>query len=161
MRGHRLARVRKLMETGVRLCRLTISPPCPAALIAAVLLTCLSSATATAAQANSGAEVYLHAGCFACHGQLGYGGAGPSFREDKLLSADQYVVGQILLGRGIMPSFAARLDNGQIAEVATFIRNSWGNAFGPVSPDQVAQIRQSLEADAPSKSAQKKHHGEP
>ena len=46
----------------------------------------------------------MQSGCFACHGELGYGGAGPRFRNDKLLAADQYVIGQILIGRGIMPA---------------------------------------------------------
>ncbi len=83
----------------------------------------------------------MRAGCFACHGEMGYGGAGPRFRNDKLLAADDYVVGQILLGRGIMPSFAHKLDDHQIAAVATYIRTSWGNDFGPVSVDQVAKAR--------------------
>ena len=90
---------------------------------------------------RTGGETYMRAGCFACHGEMGYGGAGPRFRNDKLLAADDYVVGQILLGRGIMPSFAHKLDDQQIAAVATYIRNSWGNDFGPVSADQVAKAR--------------------
>ena len=153
-------RVRKPMETGVRHCRLTILPR-RSALTAAILLACLSSDAVRAAQADPGSQVYLHSGCFACHGELGYGGAGPRFRGDKLLSADQYVVGQILLGRGIMPSFADRLSDSQIAEVATYIRTSWGNDFGAVSPDQVAQIRQALNPEAPAGSSQRKRHGEP
>ena len=40
-----------------------------------------------------------------------------------------------------MPSFAWRLDDGQVADVLTYIRNSWGNGAGPVSADGVAQIR--------------------
>lgn len=93
---------------------------------------------------NHGAEVYAKANCAACHGGLGYGGAGPRFRGDKLLSADTYVVGQILIGRGIMPAFGDTLSNDEIAAVATYIRTSWGNDFGPVSPSRVAEIRKSL-----------------
>ena len=51
----------------------------------------------------------------------------PRFRNDKLLAADQYVIGQILIGRGIMPAFAHKLNDEQIAAVATYVRNSWGN----------------------------------
>lgn len=103
----------------------------------------LSLFLATSAHAGpiSGAETYMRSGCFACHGEMGYGGAGPRFRDDKLLAADQYVVGQILLGRGIMPSFANKLTDQQIAAVATYIRNSWGNDFGPISAEEVAKGR--------------------
>jgi aldose sugar dehydrogenase len=86
----------------------------------------------------------MHNGCFACHGELGYGGAGPSFRGDKLLMADQYVITQILIGRGIMPSFADRLNDDQIAAVATYLRYSWGNNYGAVTPARVAEIRKSV-----------------
>lgn len=100
---------------------------------------------------HHGAEVYAKANCAACHGGLGYGGAGPRFRGDKLLSADTYVVGQILIGRGIMPAFGDTLSNDEIAAVATYIRTSWGNDFGPVSPSRVAEIRKSLtEQNAPA-----------
>ena len=88
----------------------------------------------------------MRAGCFACHGEMGYGGAGPGFRNDKLLAANDYVVGQILLGRGIMPSFAHKLDDQQIAAVASYIRNSWGNDFGPVSGEEVAKARKQFKA---------------
>jgi mono/diheme cytochrome c family protein len=103
----------------------------------------LSAFIASSVQAgpSAGGETYMRAGCFACHGEMGYGGAGPRFRNDKLLAADDYVIGQILLGRGIMPSFAHKLDDQQIAAVASYIRNSWGNDFGPVSADQVAKAR--------------------
>lgn len=117
------------------------------ALTAALLLVAVLMAGVPALAGSSshdGAEVYARAHCATCHGGLGYGGAGPRFRGDKLLSADTYVVGQILLGRGIMPSFADTLSDDEIAAVATYIRTSWGNDFGPVSPNRVAEIRKSL-----------------
>ena len=40
-----------------------------------------------------------------------------------------------------MPSFAWKLDDAEIAAVATFVRNSWGNAAPPVSPAKVAKLR--------------------
>jgi mono/diheme cytochrome c family protein len=97
-----------------------------------------------APDSSHGAEIYVRANCSACHGGLGYGGAGPRFRNDKLLSADTYVVGQILMGRGIMPAFKDRLSDEEIAAVATYIRTSWGNDFGPVSSTRVAEIRKSM-----------------
>lgn len=91
-----------------------------------------------------GEEVYVRANCSACHGGQGYGGAGPRFRNAQLLSADTYVVGQILIGRGIMPAFKDKLSDEEIAAVATYIRTSWGNDYGSVSPARVAEIRESL-----------------
>lgn len=100
-----------------------------------------------------GGDVYAYAHCAACHGGLGYGGAGPRLRGDPLLEADTYVVGQILLGRGIMPSFGDKLSDREIAAVATYIRTSWGNDFGAVAPERVAEIRESLEEQQATDSA--------
>lgn len=102
------------------------------------------------AGAPSGAQVYMQARCFACHGEYGYGGAGPRFRENRFVGLTDYVVGQILVGRGIMPSFANTLDNEQIAAVASYVRTSWGNKFGPVKPQQVAQVRQQVQLQPPA-----------
>lgn len=43
-----------------------------------------------------------------------------------------------------MPSFAWKLNDQQIADVATYIRNSWGNQAEPVPADQVADLRGKL-----------------
>ncbi len=40
-----------------------------------------------------------------------------------------------------MPSFAWRLDDRQVADVLTYIRNSWGNPAAPVTPETVGAIR--------------------
>lgn len=48
------------------------------------------------------------------------------------------------MGRGIMPAFKDRLSDEEIAAVATYIRTSWGNDFGPVSSTRVAEIRKSM-----------------
>jgi alcohol dehydrogenase (quinone), cytochrome c subunit len=42
-----------------------------------------------------------------------------------------------------MPGFAAMTD-GEVADVATYIRNSWGNRAPPVSPDMVAKLRRAI-----------------
>jgi len=42
---------------------------------------------------------------------------------------------------GAMPSFAWKLSDEQVAAVATYLRNSWGNAAKPVSADDVADKR--------------------
>ena len=40
-----------------------------------------------------------------------------------------------------MTAFGEHLDDAQIAAIATFVRNSWGNDYGPVTPDEVAAAR--------------------
>jgi mono/diheme cytochrome c family protein len=40
-----------------------------------------------------------------------------------------------------MPAYAKDLSDHQIADVATYIRNSWGNAAPAVTPEQVAKAR--------------------
>jgi mono/diheme cytochrome c family protein len=47
-----------------------------------------------------------------------------------------------------MPAFAWKLDDRQVAAVATYLRNNWGNAAPAVSPDQVARLRARLRFDA-------------
>jgi mono/diheme cytochrome c family protein len=44
-----------------------------------------------------------------------------------------------------MPEFA-RLDDGQIADVASYIRNDWGNSAPTVSATQAHMLRQALKA---------------
>lgn len=43
-----------------------------------------------------------------------------------------------------MPSFAWKLDDAQVADLLTYIRNSWGNEAAPVSAQSVGKIRASL-----------------
>lgn len=90
-------------------------------------------------QAN-GQDVYQQQ-CAQCHGQNGRGGIGPALAGDQNLQDAQWVVDQILHGGGGMPAFADQLSNEQIAAVATHERTSWGNSFGEVTEDQVAQVR--------------------
>ena len=47
-----------------------------------------------------------------------------------------------------MPAFAWKLDDRQVAAVATYVRNNWGNAAPAVGSDQVAKLRDKLAFDA-------------
>ena len=47
-----------------------------------------------------------------------------------------------------MPAFAWKLDDRQVAAVATYVRNEWGNAAPAVGADQVARLRAKLAFDA-------------
>ena len=48
-----------------------------------------------------------------------------------------------------MPSFAWKLTDQQVADVATYTRNSWGNRAPQVDPDQVAKLRAKLKLVKP------------
>ena len=43
-----------------------------------------------------------------------------------------------------MPAFGWKLTDQQIAAVANYVRNSWGNAAPPVPPDKVKSLRDTL-----------------
>lgn len=99
--------------------------------------------------ATNGAQVFKQARCYACHGEQGFGGVGPKFRQDRFLGLADYVIAQILIGRGIMPSFAETLNDEQIAAVASYIRQSWGNNYGDVKAQEVAATRKELKEKMP------------
>jgi mono/diheme cytochrome c family protein len=43
-----------------------------------------------------------------------------------------------------MPSYAWKLSDEEIADVATYVRNAWGNQASEVSPGQVKRLRAKL-----------------
>jgi mono/diheme cytochrome c family protein len=57
-----------------------------------------------------------------------------------------------------MPSFAWKLSDAEIADVATYIRNSWGNRASAVSPDAVTSLRHRLGLDRPHLTADSGDH---
>jgi mono/diheme cytochrome c family protein len=103
----------------------------------------------------AGAAVYAHA-CIACHEAGGEGAPRiypPLPGNANLQSADPASTLRIILdgaqtvttprapNTGSMPAYARDLSDRQIADVATYIRNSWGNAAPAVTPEQVAKAR--------------------
>jgi mono/diheme cytochrome c family protein len=96
--------------------------------------------------------------CSACHGMNGEGvsHAFPPLHGDANLQQDdpRTVVRFILTGvraaptasrptAFAMPSFAWVLDDRQVAAVATYVRNAWGNRAPAVSPSKVRDVRKS------------------
>jgi mono/diheme cytochrome c family protein len=79
--------------------------------------------------------------CAACHGASGQGAQGPAFAGNEALADADYVARTIIHGFGYMPPFGGRLDDRQIAAIATYIRESWGNSLGAVQPAEVAAQR--------------------
>jgi mono/diheme cytochrome c family protein len=107
------------------------------------------------AQMADGEKLYKGA-CIACHEADGTGAPRiypPLPGNANLQSADPSSTLRILLdgaetvttprapNTGSMPAYAGKLSDQEIADVATYIRNSWGNAAPPVTPAQVAKAR--------------------
>jgi mono/diheme cytochrome c family protein len=101
-------------------------------------------ALAQGADPASGSQIFLSAHCDICHGGMGSGGAGPALRNNRMLRVSDYVAAQILLGGGMMPPFADKLSDQQIAAVASYIRTSWGNKAGPIDAATVTGVRKLL-----------------
>jgi mono/diheme cytochrome c family protein len=47
-----------------------------------------------------------------------------------------------------MPSFAWKLTDAEIADVGTYVRNSWGNQASALERDDVSKLRKELGLDA-------------
>jgi mono/diheme cytochrome c family protein len=105
-----------------------------------------------------GAAVYL-ASCDVCHSANGegYAHAFPALAGNPVVLSDDpsSVINIILAGARrpvtqgapsglVMPSLAWKLTDQQVADVASFIRSSWGNDAAAVTPEQVAQLRKSF-----------------
>jgi mono/diheme cytochrome c family protein len=122
-----------------------------------------ASPTSDAGQPDSaamtrGAAVYSDA-CASCHLEGGKGQPGyfPPLGGDTMAEQDNPdgLIHLILAGGRTapapsavtplsMPSFAWKLDDQEIADVSTYIRNSWGSRAKPVSAGQVAAMRRHL-----------------
>jgi alcohol dehydrogenase (quinone), cytochrome c subunit len=44
-----------------------------------------------------------------------------------------------------MPAFAWRLDDQEVADVVTFIRDSWGNQGKPITASEVTKLRKAAQ----------------
>ncbi len=87
-----------------------------------------------------GRDVYvLH--CVVCHSLDGSGGVGQSLVGNERLLDTDHVLSQIMRGTRFMPRFDAVLNDEEIALVATYVRNSWGNRFGLVEEEEVSRKR--------------------
>jgi len=83
------------------------------------------------------------ANCAVCHGAEGGGGIGPALAGNSIVGNTPFIAGRIINGfiEHGMPGFGTALDDHEIAAVATFVRNSWGNDFGAVLDEEVTAQR--------------------
>jgi mono/diheme cytochrome c family protein len=118
----------------------------------------VASGTPDAAVMKRGAAIYSDA-CTACHMEQGVGQPGffpPLANNSVSQQADPTGVLHIILAGDrtaatakrptalSMPSFAWKLNDQQVADVATYLRNSQGNRASAISVQQVAALRKSL-----------------
>lgn len=100
-----------------------------------------------------GEDIYANV-CIACHqpGGEGIQNIFPALSGNPLLTGDDpgYFIDVVLNGRGGMPMFAGSYDDTEIAAITTYVRQAWDNDAGPVSPEQVAAIRDADEAEEES-----------
>ncbi|HEX2838062.1 MAG TPA: cytochrome c [Phycisphaerales bacterium] len=109
----------------------------------------------SSAQYAKGQQLFLGV-CTLCHMEQGEGQPGmvPTLHGAPIATGDVGAFARILLHgmegpvvvkgvtyNGIMPPATFDSDE-DLAAVMTFVRNSWGNAAGPVTPEQVTKVKQ-------------------
>lgn len=107
-------------------------------------------------QAGQGKQLYAQA-CAACHGANGAGvsGAFPPLDGSEYVTGDKArLVGIVLQGHsgpievggetynGVMPPFAGRFSDAQLAGLLTYVRRAWSNSASPISADDVEHMRE-------------------
>lgn len=116
-----------------------------------------------AAAMRAGSAIFFDE-CTACHlgGGRGQAGTFPPLRGSGVAQQhDPTGIIHLILGGArtaptrsrpsfqSMPSFAWKLSDQEVADVATYVRNSWGNRAPPVDAHQVASVRSNLKLQKP------------
>ena len=112
-----------------------------ATLCAGLLMSSNAAAQEIPDEAMDLGESVYRSRCVVCHGEAGEGGQGPPLAINSRLGDERMLITQVLQGTEYMQAFAFLLSDAEIAAVATYIRNSWGNDHGPVAEEQVAEMR--------------------
>lgn len=120
-----------------------------------------ASSAPDSASLQRGAEIYSDA-CSSCHFADGAGqptlfpplGQNALLQQSNPIGLEHLILAGTRIGSSstrpsplAMPSFAWKLTDGEIADVATYIRNSWGNRASPVSAADVSSARQRLDLE--------------
>ena len=88
-----------------------------------------------------GEKVY-QATCQTCHQASGLGvqGTFPALAGSKVVASKDDQIAMLLTGKNAMPSWKA-LSDVELAAVATYTKNSWGNSAGEVQPAEFKAAR--------------------
>jgi cytochrome c6 len=116
------------------------------AAFAALATAQVAAQTPAPAPAADGKALFT-SNCAACHQATGKGipGAFPALAGNAFVQGAAPDVATVLLkGRGGMPDFSSSLDDGEIAQVLSYVRTSWGNRGAPLSEGEVAAQRAAL-----------------
>jgi mono/diheme cytochrome c family protein len=92
---------------------------------------------------TEGARVFARI-CAACHGANGDEALASHvaiLAENSRLENERRVLTRIIHGGGYMPGFGSALSDREVAAVATFVRNSFGNEFGFVGEEAATALR--------------------
>jgi mono/diheme cytochrome c family protein len=112
---------------------------------------------------RAGAAIYTDE-CSACHTPGGAGvsrlfpalkgsplvqSAEPTSLVHVVLEGNRAVVTDAAPTAPAMPAFGWKLSDRQVADVVTYIRNTWGNDASPVTAGDVRAARKALASNAP------------
>ena len=115
------------------------------------------------ASLSRGREIYSDA-CASCHLENGKGQSSlfpPLGKNAMVQQLDATGLEHLILaGTSVastpsrpsplsMPAFSWKLTDQEIADVGTYVRNSWGNRAPPLKPDDVAALRKKLGLQQP------------
>jgi cytochrome c6 len=120
-----------------------VVPACLATLVGLMLLTGSAECQSPVVAHTEPQSVFMD-NCAACHqaGGVGIPGVFPALAADAFVRGDPAAVVRVILaGRNGMPSFRNDLSDEQIAAVASYIRQSFGNGAAAIQPAFVAEIR--------------------
>lgn len=95
---------------------------------------------------ESGGEAIFQGICQGCHMPQAQGavgaGAYPALAGNPRLASKVYPAYMVVNGNKAMPSFAAMLDDEQVAAVANYVRSHFGNSYtDTVTPAEVKALR--------------------
>jgi mono/diheme cytochrome c family protein len=105
-----------------------------------------------------GEKLYV-TNCASCHQATGLGVAGafPPLADSPWVAGNEERLLKIIIAglageldykgtkyNAAMPNIGAGLKDAQVAHIATYVRQAWGNAAGPVTDAKVAEVRKAI-----------------